>query len=214
MKGITLLGYHSYRAFKLLLKSKEIGAAKVKTKKIDIEGADGFLDLTDFFGEPKYENTVHKFQFSTLVAPSEFLTLFSDIKNKIHGRSGRVALDDDPSYFYIGRCTVSSFTNEKNMGIVSVECDCEPWKYKTERTTVTVMVDGEDTIVLANSRKRAVPEVIIAAESALRITYQANIWDLGSGSYTLPELELQAGENIVSVTGTGTISFTWQEASQ
>lgn len=39
-----------------------------------------------------------------------------------------------------------------------------------------------------------------------------NIWDLGSGSYTLPELELKAGENAVSVTGTGTITFTYQEA--
>ena len=214
MKGITFGVYHSYRDFKLLLKSKEIGAAKVKTQKIDIAGADGFLDLTDFFGEPKYENTVHKFQFLTLVAPSEFPNLFSDIKNKIHGRIGRVVLDDDPSYFYIGRCTISSFTNEKSMGIVSVECDCEPWKYKAERTSVTATVDGEDTIVLTNSRKRAVPEVTIAAESTLRITYQSNIWDLGSGSYTLPELELQSGENSVSVTGTGSISFVWQEASQ
>ena len=57
------------------------------------------------------------------------------------------------------------------------------------------------------------PEVLIEADSALHIVYETyNIWDLGSGSYTLPELELKAGENVVSVTGTGTITFTYQEA--
>lgn len=108
---------------------------------------------------------------------------------------------------------VSSFTNSKGIGTVSVEADCEPYKYKVDKTTVTRAVSGEDSIVLANSRKRAVPEVVIATESTIRIAYQSNIWDLGSGSYTLPELELTAGENTVTVTGTGSVSFTWQEAS-
>jgi len=46
----------------------------------------------------------------------------------------------------------------------------------------------------------------------LRIVYGDNfIWDLGSGSYTLPELELMEGVNNVTVTGTGNIAFEWQE---
>ena len=57
------------------------------------------------------------------------------------------------------------------------------------------------------------PEVLIEADSALHIVYNAySVWDLGSGSYTLPELELKAGENTVSVTGTGSITFSYQEA--
>ena len=55
------------------------------------------------------------------------------------------------------------------------------------------------------------PEVQIATEDKLRISYGNNIWDLGAGSYTLPELELTAGANTVEVTGTGTITFTYQE---
>ena len=58
------------------------------------------------------------------------------------------------------------------------------------------------------------PEVRIETDSTIRIEYQgSNIWDLGSGSFTLPELELIEGENTVTVTGTGTITFTWQEAN-
>lgn len=214
MKGITLGQYHSYRDFSLILGEKEVAAPKVKTVKIEVEGADSALDLTEFFGEPKYEDVTHKFQFSTIVPQSEFLTLYSTIKNAIHGKKNRIVLDDDPGFFYIGRCHVSSFTSSKGIGTVSIEAECEPWKYRIEKTVITQTVDGESIISLPNLRKRVVPEVTITTESALRLVFETyNIWDLGSGSYTLPELELAAGENTVSVTGTGSISFSYQEAS-
>ena len=213
MKGVTFGNYHSYDDLKLLLNSKEIGSPEVKIRKIDIEGADSSLDLTDFFGEAKFENVVHKFQFSTIVPQAQFLSLFSTVKNALHGKKMRVILDDDPLFYYMGRCSVSSFTNEKNVGMVNVECDCEPYKYKLEKTVVSKAVNGTETITLTNSRKRAVPEVVIATSGSIRIEFQGvNIWDLGSGSYTLPELELVEGANDVTVTGVGNITFTYQEA--
>lgn len=214
MKGIKFGDYHSYDDFHLILASKEIGAPSVKTHKIEIEGADGDLDLTDFFGEPKYENVTHKFTFSTMEQLNEFLNQFSEIKNALHGKKMRIIFDDDPTFFYVGRLHVSSFTYEKGIGTVSIEADCEPYKYKLAKTVVSKTVSGTSTITLTNSRKRAVPEVGIQATGSLNIVYQQfNVWDLGSGSYTLPELELVHGDNSVTVTGTGTITFTWQEGS-
>lgn len=212
MKGVTFGNLHSYRELKLLLNSKEIGSPEVKVRKIDIEGADSSLDLTDFFGEAKFENVTHKFQFSTIVPQAQFLSLFSTVKNALHGKKMRVILDDDPLFYYMGRCSVSSFTSEKNVGMVSVECDCEPYKYKLEKTVFSKAVNGTDIIVLTNGRKRAVPEVVIATDSSIRIEYQGvNIWDLGSGSYTLPELELVEGANEIKLTGVGTVVFSYQE---
>ncbi len=213
MKGITFGNLHSYDDLKLILNSKEIGSPEVKVNKIDIPGGDSSLDLTDFFGEPKYEDLTHKFSFSTIVPQAQFLSLFSTVKNALHGKKMRIILDDDPLFYYLGRIKVSSFTNEKNIGIISIECDCEPYKYKLEKTVVSVAVSGTKAITLTNGRKRAVPEVTIATESSLNIVYQgSNIWDLGTGSYTLPELELVEGENTVTVTGIGIITFEWQEA--
>lgn len=214
MKGITFGTLHSYRDLKMILTSKEIGSPAVKTRKIEIEGADSALDLTDFFGEAKYEDVTHKFNFSTIVPQAQFLLLFSTIKNALHGKKMRIILDDDPLSYYMGRCHVSSFTNEKNIGMVSVECDCEPYKYKLEKTVVSRAVNGTEVITLTNGRKRAVPEVVIETTGSIRIEYQgSNIWDLGSGSFTLPELELVEGPNNVTVTGVGNITFTWQEAN-
>ena len=214
MKGIRFGDLHSYNDLKMILSGKDMGAPSVKSKKLDIEGADSALDLTDFFGEPKYEDVTHKFQFSTIVPYSEFMTLYSRIKNAIHGKKMRIILDDDPLFFYMGRPYVSQFTNERNVGIIHIEVECEPYKYKLEKTVVSKAVSGSTTITLTNSRKRAVPEVQIETEGSLNIVYQVgNIWDLGSGSYMLPELELVEGDNTVTVSGTGNITFTWQEGS-
>lgn len=210
MKGIRFGDYHSYNDLRLILTKKEVGSPAVKETKIEIEGADSYLDLTDFFGEPKYQNVNHKFDFSTIEKNS--LSLFSTIKNTLHGKKVRIILDDDPAFYYVGRLSVSSFTSEKGIGSLTIEADCEPYKFKTAKTIITQTVNGTTNITLTNMRKRAVPEVSINAEGSLNIVYHGNIWDLGAGSYTLPELELQAGENTVAVTGTGTITFTWQEA--
>ena len=140
---------------------------------------------------------------------AEFQTLYSTIKNTIHGKKMRVILDDDPLFYWMGRCHVSGFTNEKNIGQVQVECDCEPYKLKLEKTVVTQAVNGTQTITLTNGRKRAVPTITTTA--AMTIALRGGRWTVGAGSYTIPELELTHGTNTVVVTGTGSISFAWQE---
>lgn len=211
MKGITFGELHSYRDLRLILSEKEIGAPSVKTKLIEIEGADGSIDYTDFFDGPKYGEVKHKFTFSTIVPRSDFLTQYSEIKNALHGQKLRIVDDDDPSFYYVGRCYVSNFTNEKNIGTIEVECECEPYKYKLAKTVVTQAVSGTDIIVLTNSRKRAVPTITTTA--AMTIAFGDGIWTNNAGTYTIPELELVEGENLVSVTGAGQITFEWREAS-
>ena len=95
--------------------------------------------------------------------------------------------------------------------MINVECDCEPYKYKIDFTVIAHAVNGTQAITLTNGRKRAVPEVQVYSQNSIRIEYKGSIWDLGSGSYTLPELELIEGENVVNVAGTGTVTFAWQE---
>lgn len=212
MKGVSFHGFHSFRDLHLLMTGKEIGAPEIKRQTIDIAGSDGELDFTDFFGEPKFANVQHQFTFESIRPRNEQLSQYTDIKNRLHGKKGRIILDDDPSFFYIGRCSVSKYTNEKNIGKITVTCDCEPYKYKLTETVVTQAVDGVEDVRLTNGRKRAVPLVTIETDTSLNIIFNTyNIWDLSAGSFMLPELELVEGDNIVTVTGTGSITFRWQE---
>ena len=210
MKGVSFHGFHSFRDLHLLMTSKEIGAPEVKRHTIDIEGADGELDFTEFFGEPKYTNAQHRFDFESIQPWNEQLSQITDIKNKIHGKKGRIVLDSDPSFFYVGRCFVSAYKNENVIGRISIECDCEPYKYKMQPTIMSVAINGTQTITLTNARKRAVPT--ITTTSDMTISFGEGIWTNRAGTFTIPELELVEGDNIVTVTGTGDITFTWQEA--
>lgn len=212
MKGIRFGSYHSFNDLRLILASKTIGTPSPKTETIDIPGGDGVLDLTEYFGDVKYENRPLSFVFSAIVPRSEFPSLFSDVQNKLHGRKLPIIDDEDPDWVYTGRISVSEWKAEKNIGKLTIDCDCEPYKMQTRPTVITKAVNGTEAIILPNSRKRTVPEVVISSGSGLNIVFgTGNVWDLGSGSYTLPELELVTGDNIVTVTGTGSITFTYTQ---
>ncbi len=213
MKGIMFGNYHSWNDFQLILASKTIGTPSPKTENIDIPGGDGVLDLTEFFGETKYKNRQLSFEFSSMVIPSDFMSLFSMVQDALHGRYLPIILDDDPGWQYTGRISVSEWKVDRNIGKLTIDCDCEPYKKQTSPTVISKAVAGTATIILPNSRKRTVPEVVITSEAGLNISFGVgNVWDLGSGSYTLPELELVEGDNPVTVTGTGTITFTYTQA--
>lgn len=209
MLGITFGAYHSYTDWALIPGRIEIETPQIKENKIDIEGADGALDLTDFFGEVKYEDFPLSFPFSMLGEDAGYIARHTQIKNAIHGKKLKIILDDDPGFFYLGRLSVGSLKKEKGYATMTIDAECEPYKYKAEKTTVTQAITGAGVVRLTNGRKYAVPE--ITATAAFTLAYGGNTWAIQAGSYTLPELELKEGENTINVTGTGTITFSYQE---
>lgn len=210
MRGLTIGTLHTYRSLGMILSKPELSAAPIKQKKLDIEGGHGTLDLTEFFGYPQYDDVTHKFTF--VILGEDLTGQYNIIKNALHGVKGKITFDDDPSHYYIGRVFVSPLSINKTVGTITLECDCEPFRYKSEETVISRAVDGTDIIVLTNGKKRAVPLVTIVTETTLRLEYGYNIWDLGAGAFRLPEMELTEGENNVTVTGTGQITFTYREA--
>ena len=209
MKGVKFGSLHSYDTWGLLLSSKEIGSPEVKEKKIELEGADGSLDFTEYFGGVKYGNRKLKFEFQKGMSSAGFLELVSQIQDAIHGRQLTVVLDDDPDWYYQGRCKVADFSHSKGIATVNVEVDAKPYKLKKVATKVTQAVTGTATITLSNSRKPVVPTITTTAAMTIAFgTYTAGV---KAGTFRLSELQLQNGKNTVTVTGTGSITFEYVE---
>lgn len=210
MKGVTFGSYHSFNEWGLLLKEKEIKAPGPKVQQIEIEGGDGVLDLTEFFGDVKYNNRSLSFTFSKMnIVPDGFLALYSVVQNAIHGKKMQVILDDDPAFFYSGRVTVNEWKSNKNLGEIVIEVDAEPYKMKVAETVLSTGVQGSITVKLWNSRKRVVPKITTDAE--MKISFGGYSGTFSAGTFTIPELELIEGENTLTVTGTGNISFRYRE---
>ena len=209
MKGVKFGNYHSWNDFSLILSEKTIGSPSPKTEVIDIPGGDGVLDLTEFFGEVKYNNRPLEFVFSTKVPQSEFMSLFSRVQNALHGQKMRIVLDDDSEWYYVGRLSVSEWKANKAIGKLTIDCDCEPYKTKINETVVFVEVAEETTVILPNSKKRVVPTIDITG--TVNLTYGANYYALSEGRYDLPAVLLENGNNTIILSGTGTATFRYTE---
>lgn len=213
IKGVQFGDYHSWRDLGLILGKKEIESPEAKTMFVNIPGADGSLDLTEYFGEINYNNRQLSFDFSTIIPQKDFLKQFSIIQNLLNGKKMRIILDDDPNFYYVGRINISAWKANKNVGELTIEADCEPFKYKLNKTIIHKRIFGYEEIVLDNMRMRVNPTITIDSESSLSIEFRDNTFVVGSGVYVFPELFLDAGKNIMNVSGSGTITIDYQEGS-
>lgn len=210
MKGVKFGNFHSWNDFSLILSDKKIGSPDAKITTVEIPGADGVLDISEYFGDIKYKNRTLSFNFSTIVPQSEFLNLFSTIQNAIHGKRIRIVLDDDPDFYYIGRISVSEWKADKNIGKITVDCDCEPYKYKTNKTVMTFAVTDSATAILSNLRKQVVPQ--FTSSGAIQIEFGGSTYSISSaGTFTVPEIVLTAGNNEITFTGTANVTVEYQE---
>lgn len=210
MKGVTFGDFHSWDDFSLILNSKSIGSPEAKTTTVEIPGADGVLDISEYFGEVKYKNRKLSFDFSTIVPKNEFLNLFSVIQNSIHGKRIRIILDDDPDFYYLGRISVSDWKTDKSIGKITIDCDCEPYKYRMNKTVISVNVTDTATVLLPNLRKRAIPT--FTSTAAIQIGFEESTYSIGAAeTFTVPEITLMAGNNEITFTGTANVTVEYQE---
>ena len=210
MNGVKFGDIHSYDNLSLILNSKEIETPSPKTESIEIPGADGELDFTEFFGEVKFKNRKLTFELSYIGAQSTFLTKFSTIQKAIHGKKLHITLDDDPGYYYIGRVTVGTWKAEKGYATITVEADCEPYKYKNTVTTVSQSIASNGTISLTNLKKSVVPK--ISTTAAVTIAWTGGSASLSAGNDQIVEdLVLREGTTEITITGTATVTFKYQE---
>lgn len=212
MKGVKFGEYHTYNTWGILMTPNwEIGLPEVKEKKVDIEGADGEKDYTEFFGGVKYGNRSLQWEFvyPTVMTTSEFAQKVTEIADALHGQKMQIVADDDRDYFYTGRARIAGYSLKDGIGTIDIVADAEPYKMKVEKTAISAVLDGAKDIYLVNARKSVVPE--ITSDAAVTIKFGESTFSHGAGTFRIPELQLEEGTNLLTVTGTGNIKFEYRE---
>ena len=208
MKGILFDSYHSFKDFSLILTSKTIGQPEIKTEYVEVLGADGQLDMTEAFGDIKYNNRILKFEFA-IIESQDWEVAYSKVLNYLHGRKMKVVLDD-PDYYYLGRITVLDYESSKKIGKITIEVNAEPYKYKQIKTIVTRTVNDTLTVDYYNSRKTVIPT--FTTDAAVQITYNGNTYTIsGSGTHVIPNIIFKRGFNTLTLTGTAVVAVAYQE---
>lgn len=206
MVGVRFNDKHSFYDYGLILSSKTIEAPSVKVKNVDVTGADGVIDYTDFFGEPKFSNRKLTFVFSKCQTNSQFVDEFSTIQNELNGQKMNIRIDTDPDFYYTGRISLKA-SRSNNITKLTVTCDCQPYKLKNKKTVVEAK--RSTTVSLFNLRKRTVPTITTTAETTIIFGTRKTV--LSAGQWVIPEFELMPGNNIFIIISKGTTTFEYQE---
>ena len=214
MRGVQFGDFHTSEDWDLILTEKTLTPPVPKTIQINIDGRDGALDLSEALtGEIKYENRTASFVFLLTEGTYEDReALITEILGVVHGRKLKITLPDNNDYYLIGRCEITDRSNNKALGQIAIECNCEPWFYANTETVRSVTVkNSSSTITLTNGGiKTVTPEVVVSGGS-VTLSFNNSTVSLSAGTYKVSNLKLKSGSTILTVEGTGTVNFTYRE---
>ena len=196
----------------LKLVSLYIPMPEAKSNYIEIPGGDGALDLTEFSGGVKYSNREGlQFVFDYLGDYAKWQSAIQSFAQKVHGKKCRVVLEQDADFYYLTRLSIDPQKTNEVYGTVTLTGTADPYKYKLTETVKSFEVAGELAASLPNLFRPVVP--VIEADAAMQIVFGGQTISVSPGALQVPDLVLPAGENPVTLKGTGNITFTYQEAT-
>lgn len=211
IRGVTLGDKHSYMDWGMRMNPVNIPLPVPKNKYIDLPGANGGIDLTEVHGDVVYDYRNFGIELVKLDKRRAWPQLSSMVANCVHGRRLKIVFDDDPDYYYLGRCTVDGLAPFTLTGTITIYVMTEPYKYKREVTQKFFDITASTTVTLSNGRMPVVPT--ITTDAQMTLAWGVYTKTLAAGTHKILDLVLREGENDISIEGTGSISFVYQEGS-
>lgn len=194
----------------LIISSVSIAVPEVKSNFVDIPGTNGTLDMTEAFGTLVYKDRNIVIKAGRRYTNESWAAVKSEILNKFHGKKIKIQLSTEPGYYYLGRLIKVKETTERRIFRLEFTIQAEPYKYKMSKTIKSYTISTISDIVLENLSFPVVPELTVTGE--ITILFQGDSFTVNEGTKQLPELVLEAGENHLTLSGSGTIRFEYQEA--
>lgn len=197
------------------LASIKLTDPKYQSNLVDVPGRDGPLDLSTVLtdGEPRYGSRT----LTVRLESSEGTRLerderISEMINKLDGWRHDIVLPDQPLQYISGRVHVQREYSDTAHAAVTVTAVCDPWRYSINPRVYTLTAAAaEQTAALSNTGRRTVtPELTVTG--SVRLRFGSETWELVTGSYHLPDLQLRSGNVELSYSGTGTVRISYREA--
>lgn len=194
-----------------------LSAAEPKTTYLDKPNGDGTWDLTTALtdGIVKYKDRSFTATFECSEGTRmERESIIRQMINELDGMKVEIMLPDDEYHYATGRLRVIREYNDLAHAAVTVTAICEPWKYSTTETVVTVSAsETKQRVTLYNRGRRAVVPLIRVGGGPVLLEYGGTApQEVPAGEHKWPSLLLTPGRHSVVYSGTGTVTFTYREA--
>ena len=232
MNGVTFGDKHSYRDWGLILKSRPVlSPQSKKTLYIDIPGSDGVLDLTESLtGDVKFENRTITCEFNVIDSRKRWSNIYSEILDYLHGQRIKIILDEDPTYYYVGRFQVNEWKSDKVTSLITIEGNVEPykleicsslddWEWDSFNFETGIIRQWKDltvgdslTITVVGTRKTVVPSFIVQSNdgSGMTVTFDGRTYNLSDGVNRVVNINIKQETQTLVFTGNGTVSIDYR----
>lgn len=184
-----------------------------QTNTLVVPGRNSPIRYTEALGRVSYQPRSFEIVLSMLGYRTDFNRMSGEIVNRYAGQLVKVICSEEPGLYAIGTLEMApSYDPLAGKGQLTISCsDGDAYRYHVEETVATIT--GGGTVILDNDYMPVVPVLTATAETALgwQVGSDAFQKSVSSGTWEFPELELQAGQNRISVSGTGTVTFRYRE---
>lgn len=206
--------YNTAYDWGLLLTAKAVSASEPKTNYQELGGVSGTLDLTEALtGEVAYSDRTLTASFSLSDGTvQEREAMLQKIVAALHGRRVHIVEPDDPDHYLVGRVKIVGKSNTLAYATLDIEATCEPWRYAVNESERRVVVKNSSAdVVICNAGTKTVCPVITVT-GTVSITDNGVTTKLTAGSYKITDIRLKTGANVIGVSGSGSVVFTYREA--
>ena len=196
-----------------LRETVNFSAPQSQSEILVVPGRNSPIRYTEALGRVSYQPRTFDLTFTMHGSRAAFDAMVSEVVNRFAGKLVQVICTEDPSLYYVGTVEAApSYAPLTGKGtLVLSSTDADAYRYYVEQTVVTIT--GSGTVILTNDYMPVVPVITTTAETAFAWTVGSDTFrkSVSAGTWEFPELELAPGNNSISVTGSGTTTFTYRE---
>ena len=119
---------------------------------------------------------------------------------------------DCPGYYFLGRVRVTSVKNTLAYAEFSIEATCDPCRYGDRECRYTVTVEKGESKVWKFGNLGALsicPKLTVTGD--ISFTYDGITSEATAGEYLVAPFKLHPGDNVITVSGSGTLTITFRE---
>ena len=189
----------------LILKSFDAPEPKVRTHRVQVDGADGELDMTEWAGVVRFENRTVTIAFRDMQSEG-----YKQLVNHVLGRNCKIFISSDPAWYFYGRCDGAGSSTRKRVTDTPLVFTCQPYKLRKYPTIIRGSVTSSGTSILVRTlRRSAIPKIKLTA--ACTIEYNGATYSLAAGTHTVAGIVITDTPKIMVVKGSGNVTITFDE---
>lgn len=115
--------------FKMRILSYHIGAPEVITNIVAIPYSNNYVDLTEVYGKPTYQQRVISISVDSVEKTELWHKYIEELFNLFHGQKVKAVITSDSEYYYEGRVSIEVDNRDDNLvNQITINILADPFK--------------------------------------------------------------------------------------